>query len=110
MCDLRDGNVYAMGFSGSQCPFHTILNGPCVRHTLRTAELAAVDFAEPGTRLQEVPCTCRKRQEEEEEIIAGKIGLGLGYQDSNREEGDVSEREGRRVSPGAPSTAQFRSS
>lgn len=71
MCDLRDGNVYAMGFSGSQCPFHTILNGPCVRHTLRTAELAAVDFAEPGTRLQEVPCSCRKRQEEDEQEVEG---------------------------------------
>lgn len=68
---ISDGNVCAMGFSGSQCPSNTILNGPCMGHTLRTAELAAVDFAEPGIRLQEVPCSCRTRQEEDEQEVEG---------------------------------------
>lgn len=58
---ISDGNVWAVAFSGSQCPFNTLLNGPHLSHTLGTAALAAVDFAEPGARPQEAPYSCRTR-------------------------------------------------
>lgn len=68
---ISGGNVCVTGFSGSQCPLNTIFNGPYLSHTLGTAELEAIDFAKPGTGLQEVPYSCRMRQEEDEQDVKG---------------------------------------
>lgn len=70
-CVISGGSVCVTGFSGSQCPLNSILNGPYLSHTLGAAELSALDFAEPGTGLQEVPYSCRMRQDEDEQDVEG---------------------------------------